>query len=112
MVLLQRFRDAPADLNLNRGARVATLLAGLFVLFALLLIPGHALSLPAWPGLLAPLAAVAGIVWIQREFFALLWRREGALTALAAVPLQLLFFIACGLAVPLGYLKYRLGARV
>lgn len=108
MILLQRFPDVPSDLNIDHGARIATLLAGLFLVLAALLVPGHPLSLPAWPGLLAPLAAVAGIVWIQRDFFRLLWRRHGPLDALAAVPLQLLFFITCGLAVPLGILGHRL----
>jgi hypothetical protein len=62
--------------------------------------------LPVWPGLLLPLAAVAGIAWIQRDFLGLMARRYGPGEALAAVPLQVLFFIGCGLAVPLGYWRY------
>ena len=106
VALLKRHPDTPNDLNLNLGARAATLLAGVFLLFALLTIPGFRWSLPAWPWLLVPLAAIAGIAFIQRDFLSLLKRRYGAGAALAAVPLQLVFFIGCGVAVPLGYLRY------
>jgi hypothetical protein len=54
---------------------------------------------------LLPLAAVAGIAWIQRGFLGLVRRRYGVLDATATVPLLVLFFIGCGLAVPLGYWK-------
>ncbi|MEE4293269.1 MAG: glycosyltransferase family A protein [Xanthomonadales bacterium] len=111
VVLLKRHPEVPSDLNLNLGARIATLLAGLFLLFALLLVPGFPWSLPAWPAVLAPLAALAGIAWIQRDFLRLLARRYGAGSALAAVPLQLVFFIGCGVAVPLGYLRYWSGKK-
>ena len=106
VVLLKRHPDVPSDLNLNLGARIATLLAGLVLLFLLLLIPGHPGSLSAWPWLLVPLAALAGIAWIQRDFLRLLARQYGPGAALAAIPLQLVFFIGCGLAVPLGYIRY------
>ncbi|MEE4216444.1 MAG: glycosyltransferase family 2 protein [Xanthomonadales bacterium] len=106
VVLLKRHPDVPSDLNLNLGARVATVLAGLVLLFLLLLIPGHPAALSAWPWLLVPLAALAGIAWIQKDFLRLLGRQYGPGSALAAVPLQLLFFIGCGLAVPLGYFRY------
>jgi GT2 family glycosyltransferase len=106
VALLRRHPDVPADLNLALGARVATALAGLFLLFLLLLIPGLPWSLPAWPWVLAPLAAVAGIVWIQRDFIALMGRRYGMTAALATIPQQVVFFITCGLAVPLGYWRY------
>jgi hypothetical protein len=104
--LLKRYPDVPSDLNLNLGARVATALAGLILLFVLLLIPGHPASLPFWPWVLAPLAGLAGIIWIQRGFFALMFRRYGTGAALKTVPMQLVFFVCCGLAVPLGYLRY------
>ena len=105
IVLLKRHPDVPNDLNLNLGARVATALAGLFLLGLLLLVPGLPWSLPSWPGLLLPLAAVAGIAWIQQDFLGLVRRRYGVLDAIRTVPLLVLFFIACGLAVPLGYWK-------
>lgn len=109
VVLLRRFPGVPPDLNLNRGARVATVLAVLFVLTALLLLPGHPASLPLWPGALLPLLCLAGIAWIQRDFLRLLTRLHGPLYALAAVPLQLLFFISCGVSVPLGFIAHLLG---
>ena len=105
VALLKRHPNVPNDLNLNLGARIATALAGLFLLALLLLVPGLPWSLPFWPGVLLPLAAVAGIAWIQRDFIGLMQRRYGLPDALAAVPLQVLFFIGCGLAVPLGYWK-------
>ena len=108
VALLRQHPDVPADLNLNPGARIATLLAGLFLLFLLLLVPGHPASLPFWPWVLAPLAAVGSIAWIQRDFLRLLGRRYGPGAVLAAVPLQLVFFIGCGVAVPLGYARYRM----
>lgn len=112
VVLIKRFTDVPADLNLNLSARAATALAGIFCLFTLLLIPGLPWSLVFWPWVLVPLASTAGIAWIQRDFLSLLWRRHGLGYAAAGVPLQLLFFICCGLAVPLGYLHYWSGDRV
>ena len=104
--LLKRHPDVPNDLNLNLGARIATVLAGLILLFLVLLIPGHPASLPLWPWMLVPLGAMAGIIWIQRGFFALMYRCYGAGAALKAVPMQFVFFVCCGLAVPLGYLRY------
>jgi GT2 family glycosyltransferase len=155
VVLLQRHRSAPADLNLNIRARIATVAAALLA-FALLLMPfvGHAratfpilalvlaaalcsrltrnptakrsgkgwksplavllgtllplLALLAFPDPLAllPLLLVAVIVWAQIGFYRLLSARGGAGFAIAAVPLQTVFFIGCALAVPLGYLQY------
>ena len=106
VVLLKRFPESPPDLNLKRSARVATALAGLFLLFLLLLLPGHPASLPAWPWGLLPLLAVAGIAWIQRDFLRLVRQLHGIGFALATVLMLVLFFICCGLAVPLGYLEY------
>lgn len=111
IVLLKRFPDSPPDLNLKSSARVATALAGLFLLSLLLLLPGHPLSLPAWPWGLMPLLAVVGIAWIQRDFLRLVSRLHGPGYTLATVPMQVLFFICCGVAVPLGYLAYWKGER-
>lgn len=111
VALLRRHPDVPADLNLNLGARVATVLAGLFLLSSLLLVPGLPWSLPVWPGVLAPLVAVAGIAWIQRDFIVLMGRRYGLAAAVATIPQQVVFFITCGLAVPLGYWRDWSGRR-
>lgn len=112
VILLKRFPDVPADLNVSWKARLATALSGLFLLFLLLLIPGHPLALDFWPWILVPLLAVAGIVWIQRDFFRLVTRLYGTGFGLAVIPLQVMFFVACGLAIPLGYVKFWSGARV
>lgn len=106
VALLLRHPDSPPDLNLNLGARIATALAGVFVLFGLLLVPGLPWALPFWPWVLVPLLCVLLIAVIQRDFLALLKRRYGWGMAFKAVPLQVLFFIGCGLAVPLGYLRH------
>lgn len=111
VVLLRRYPDMPADLNLSWMARLATVLSGLILLFVVLLVPGHPVSLGLWPWILVPLLAIAGIVWIQRDFFRLVTRLHGPGFGLAVVPLQILFFITCGLSVPLGYLKALGGGR-
>ncbi|MBT8041133.1 MAG: glycosyltransferase [Xanthomonadales bacterium] len=106
VALLLRHPGSPPDLNLNLAARIATAFAGLFVLFLLLMVPGLPWSLPFWPWVLVPMSAVGAIAWIQRDFLGLLRRRFGPWAAAGALPLQLLFFICCGLAVPLGYLRH------
>ena len=157
VVLLQRFDDAPADLNLGWTARLATAGTGLLLLtLALLaglrpaaLLPflgflaaclaagmlarrplaaGRAtrsavaallaLALPLTaalrfpdPWALAPLALTAVVVGLQWDFYRLLNRLQGFAFALAAVPLQLLFFVNCGLAVPLGLGKHLLSRK-
>lgn len=111
VVLLKRFPDMPPDLNVSWMARLATVLSGLFLLFLVLLLPGHPASLAFWPWVLVPLLAVFGIVWIQRDFFRLVTRLHGPGFGLAVIPLQVMFFVACGLAIPLGYFKFWSGAR-
>ena len=153
--LLLRYRTAPADLNLNWRARIATIAAALLAATILLLLilgqtaallPIMVFFLAAWvcAGLATdsaeherrhhwksplaltvaivppvgayalfpdhwvwlPLMLVAMIVWMQRGFYRLLWARGGAGLAIAAVPLQVLFFLCCALSVPLGWLIF------
>jgi hypothetical protein len=104
VVLLRRFPDSPADLNINPGARAATLLALIF-LCSLVAAAGM-----VWAGWSAwwfsiPVLCIAGITWIQRDFLRLLWKLHGPASAFAAIPLQVVFFICCAVAVPLGYLE-------
>jgi len=155
VTLLWRYRSAPADLNLNRRAKIATVSAALFpVTLLLLLLLGHARAiLPTlalflatalcsrltwnsdsgkpgngWKSPLAlligillplltfvwvpdfwallPLLFIAVIVWAQKDFYRLLCAQGGAGFAIAVVPLQLLFFMGCALAVPLGLLAF------
>jgi hypothetical protein len=105
VVLLRRFPDSPADLNLKLGARLATLLAVIFLCSMIAVIAGVAAAglSPWW--FLIPLLCVAGISWIQRGFLRLLWNLHGPASALAAIPLQVIFFVCCAIAVPLGLLE-------
>jgi glycosyltransferase involved in cell wall biosynthesis len=109
--LLRRYRDAPRDLNIDRATRVATSLAAVFLVSTALSIPGHPLSLPPWPAVLAAVATLAGIFWIRRSFFRFLWVRHGPVDVLVAAPMQLLYFITCGLAVLLGFLGRPFGPQ-
>jgi GT2 family glycosyltransferase len=155
VALLRRHRSAPADLNLNWRAKLATVAAALFAVSALLApLSGHArallptltlflaaagcsrlvwnsdtgnsgkgwksffalsiaIVLPlmgyAWapdPWAMLPLLFVAVIVWAQFDFYRLLSLQGGVAFAIAVVPLQVLFFMGCALAVPLGVLSY------
>ena len=70
---------------------------------------GLAVVLPlaaAWrapdPWALVPLALAAVVAWAQIDFYRLVARLHGLAFALAVWPLQLLFFLCCGIAVPLG----------
>ena len=146
--LLQRFEDAPNDLNLGWRARVATACTGLLLLslvvlgwfrpaallpfFAFLaatfvaagmardpepgdrgrrsllagllglVLPVASAAVMPDPWALLPLALTGAVVFLQLGFYTLLARLHGMACALAAVPLQLLFFLNCGIAVPLG----------
>ncbi len=108
-VLLRRFDEVPRDLNLNWRAQAATLFAVFFILSVFLLLPGHALSLAPLPWLILPFVLTAAIVWLQRDFFRLLFRLHGIRYAAAAVPMQLLFFIGCAVSIPLGYIQSLMG---
>ncbi|MGD2129251.1 MAG: glycosyltransferase family A protein [Lysobacterales bacterium] len=157
VVLLQRFPDAPPDLNINWRARIATAAAGLLALSLLLLLPSHSRAiLPflaallvclgcvaaadragrsgrglAGAGLLAvtllvvlpatawalaptpqaalPLGLAMLVALTQWGFLVFLAGHRGLVFMLATIPLLLLFFLSCALAVPLGLLKSRFG---
>lgn len=102
VVLLQRFPDSPADLNLNLGARLATALAVIFLCSLFAVAAGVAAAGLSAGWFSIPVLSVAGIAWIQRDFLRLLWKLHGPASAFAAIPLQLVFFICCAVAVPLG----------
>lgn len=155
VALLQQYRSAPSDLNLNWRARTATVSAALLAaMVPLLLIFGHIIALvptlvwllaaalcsrltrfsdaakssKEWKSPLAlligifmplvalawaqeawallPLILVAVIAWAQKDFYGLLSARGGIGFAFAVVPLQVLFFMGCALAVPLGFLDF------
>jgi GT2 family glycosyltransferase len=56
---------------------------------------------------LLPLLLIAAIVWAQKDFYRLLVAHGGAACAIAAVPLQWVFFMCCAFSVPLGLLAIR-----
>jgi hypothetical protein len=66
--------------------------------------------LAAWrvpdPWALLPLALAAAVAWAQFDFYRLVARLHGLAFALAVWPLQLLFFLGCGIAVPLGLARH------
>lgn len=101
-LLLRRGKDESA-LNTNPKAKVATLAAGLLV--SLLL------GALVWPKLLWGVPAlVAVIVAMQWGFYRDTARLKGVGFALGVVPAQVLFFLCCAAAIPLGVLRH-LGDR-
>jgi hypothetical protein len=54
-----------------------------------------------------PLVLSAVVAWAQLDFYRLVARLHGLAFALAVWPLQLLFFLGCGIAVPLGLVMHR-----
>jgi hypothetical protein len=55
---------------------------------------------------MVPFALTAAVVAVQTGFYRLLLRLHGLAFALAVVPLQLVFFLGCGMAVPLGLARH------
>jgi len=74
-------------------------------------LPGAAWAVAPDPWGLLPLALTAAVAAVQLGFYRLLARLHGLALALAAVPLQLLFFLSCGIAVPLGLARHRSDRR-
>jgi GT2 family glycosyltransferase len=71
--------------------------------------------LAAWrapdPWALLPLGLAAAVAWAQLDFYRLVARLHGLAFALAVWPLQLLFFLGCGISVPLGLARHRSAGR-
>lgn len=104
MALLLRRGKNEAALNTNHRARVATLAAGL-------LVPVLAAGLlwsPLW-WLIPVLVAV--IVAMQWGFYRECARLRGLGFAVGVVPAQVLFFLCCAAAIPLGVLRYATDRR-
>lgn len=65
------------------------------------------------PWALLPLALITALVLIQLPFYRYLAQKRGGAFALAAIPMQLLFFLCCACAIPLGMAEfYRSGGTV
>ena len=105
--LVLRHGRMSSDLNLNLGSRIATILTGLFAL-SLLVFPlaGHAGAI--WPALLVLLLV---LVWAQLGFYRYVARKRSITFALAVVPMQVVFFLGCAIAVPLGFIQHYFGHR-
>jgi GT2 family glycosyltransferase len=105
VALLLQHPSVPRDLNLNWRAKLATLSAALLGLILLGFLPGVlAWGQPSPVLLPACLALLLLMVWTQWGFYRLLARKGGFGFALAAVPLQFVFFLGCAASVPLGWL--------
>jgi GT2 family glycosyltransferase len=79
-------------------------------------VPGLALLMPAlWatclsePLSLAPLGILLALLGIQQEFYRFFARARGLSFAITVIPFHLLYFLCCGLAVPLGIIAYARG---
>jgi GT2 family glycosyltransferase len=69
-------------------------------------LPLLAASLAPGPWVLPPLLLAAAVAALQLDFYRLVRRLHGLAFALAVLPLQLLFFLGCGLSVPLGLARH------
>ncbi|MGK2925348.1 MAG: glycosyltransferase family 2 protein [Lysobacterales bacterium] len=90
---------------------VARRLTGLLAVTLAVALP----VLTAWfepdPWALLPLLLVLAVAALQFDFYRLLTRLHGLAFALAVLPLQLLFFLGCGLSVPLGLARHATRAK-
>ncbi|MEM1410722.1 MAG: glycosyltransferase family 2 protein [Pseudomonadota bacterium] len=97
-LLLRRGKDEAA-LNTNPRAKIATVAAAALVPVLLAAV--------FWPPLLwLGLLLVGLIVALQWGFYREIARLKGIAFAFAVVPAQVLFFLCCAAAIPLGYLRY------
>jgi len=67
-----------------------------------ILLPAVAYGLSPNPWALVPLGLVLAIAWTQLAFYQYLVRKRSSTFALAVVPMQVLFFLGCVVAVPVG----------
>jgi len=58
------------------------------------------------PWALLPLVLIAALVLTQLPFYRYLAQKRGGAFALAAIPMQLLFFLCCAGAIPLGIIQF------
>jgi hypothetical protein len=103
-LLIKRSGTTETDLNVTAGQKACVALTGLSLLAGILwcVLPAAGIGL---------LIGVAAIVALNRDFFAFLVRRRGAAFAIAAVPLQLLYYSCCGFSVVIAQLYWQLRNR-
>lgn len=95
---------AGSDLNLTRAQRISVALGGVGLGLCTLAIARPALLVPG-------ITALAGVVFLNRAFYAYLAERRGLAFALASVPLHLLYFVCSGLGYAWANLTHALGTR-
>jgi hypothetical protein len=112
--LMRERESTPADLNLTGGQRLSVALAGVALLGVALL--GAALAGVMLTGGAAPslslvrdlvamtLAALFGVVGLNRELYGFFRRERGLAFTLACVPLHLLYFLCSGVGFIFGWL--------
>jgi glycosyltransferase involved in cell wall biosynthesis len=106
--LARRGRGASANRTMYRAAALpADRLTGWLAVALALLLPLAAAWRAPDPWTLLPLALAAVVAWVQIDFYRLVARLHGLAFALAVWPLQLLFFLGCVIAVPLGLVMRR-----
>ena len=82
--------------------------ASLSVALAILL-PAGAYWLAPNPWSIVPLAFVLGMIWTQLAFYRYLIQKRSVAFALAVVPMQVVFFLGCVVAVPIGIVMHLFG---
>jgi len=114
--LIWRDRSMPNDLNLRTSQRVSVALVGLALALSLA-IGGGGLQAASRPALATTALGLAGawlfatawVVALNHRFFRFLTRQRGAGFALAAVPMQVGFYVHAGVAFAIGTARYAAG---
>jgi hypothetical protein len=103
-LLIKRSGTIETDLNVKAGQKASVALTGLTLLAGLLslVFPGAVVGL---------LFGLAAIVALNFDFFAFLARRRGPFFAVAALPLQVLYYCCCGFSVLIAQLYWQLQSR-
>lgn len=110
MLLIRRSGTVETDLNVKATQKLCVALTGLSLASAAVGLLAAIAGLPGAAGLSAIAAAgVAAIVGLNRAFFVFLTRRKGWPFAVAAIPLQLVYYCCCGLSVVIAVSHWNLG---
>jgi GT2 family glycosyltransferase len=83
----------------SRGASWSAALA--------ILLPAGAYWLAPNPWAMVPLAFILGMIWTRLAFYRYLVQKRSVAFALAVVPMQVVFFLGCVAAVPLGIIMHK-----
>ncbi len=73
------------------------------------LLPVGAYWLAPNPWAVVPLALIVAMIWTQLAFYRYLVQKRSGAFAFAVVPMQVLFFLGCAAAVPLGIIMHQFG---